>query len=250
VGGFEGVCSAISSDGSPQSHRRAEPWDHPEHTGQGRFSAPFHAIITLLPLSYYKTRADGLELEAPKKAEFMTDSTIRLRNPLLAAFLAWLVPGLGHYYQGRIGKAILYATCILGLFFLGMLMGEGKIVYWRWVSPFNSDKFCLYYPGQFFVGLPALPALIQATLNHYGQDPILWGFMAEPSQIVLNGLHPKLGKLVEIGTIYTTVAGLLNILAIYDAYEGPAFIDSEEETDRSGSSALAASGGLKPEGSA
>jgi hypothetical protein len=182
----------------------------------------------------------------------MTDTTIRLRNPLLAAFLAWLVPGLGHYYQGRKGKAILYASCILGLFLVGLLMGEGKIVYWRWVSPFNSDKFCLYYPGQFFVGLPALPALIQATLSHYGHDPILWGFMAEPSQIVLNGLHPRLGKLVEIGTIYTTVAGLLNILAIYDAYEGPAFIESDEGREASGSSAsaLAAAGELKVEGSA
>jgi hypothetical protein len=131
-----------------------------------------------------------------------------------------------------------------------MLMGECKIVYWRWVSPLNSDKFCLYYPGQFFVGLPALPALIQATLSHYGQDPILWGFMSEPSQIVLNGLHPRLGKLVEIGTIYTTIAGLLNILAIYDAYEGPAFIDTDEEEGTSRSSALAAAGELKAEGSA
>jgi len=181
----------------------------------------------------------------------MTETTIRLRNPLVAAFLAFLVPGLGHFYQGRKGKAVLYASCILGLFLMGMLMGEGKIVYWRWVSPFNSDKFCLYYPGQFFAGLPALPALIQATLNHYGYDPILWGFMAEPSQIVLNGLHPRLGKLVEIGTIYTTVAGLLNILAIYDAYEGPAFIESEEDAAGSSrSSALAAGGELKPEGSA
>ncbi len=185
--------------------------------------------------------------------------TIRLRNPLVAAFLAWLVPGLGHYYQGRKGKAVLYASCILGLFLLGMLMGEGKIVYWRWVSPFNSDKFCLYYPGQFFVGLPALPALIQATLKHYTQDPIteawhpiLWGFLAEPSQIVLNGLHPRLGKLVEIGTIYTTVAGLLNILAIYDAYEGPAFIETEDEEvgGSSRSSALASKSELKAEGSA
>ena len=52
--------------------------------------------------------------------------------------------------------------------------------------------------------------------------------MAEPPQNVINGLHPRLGKLVEIGTIYTTVAGLLNVLAIYDAYEGPAYADEDE----------------------
>ena len=179
----------------------------------------------------------------------MTEQTVSLRNPLKAAFLAWLIPGLGHFYQGRTGKGTLYAVCILGLYVAGMVMGEGKIVYWRWVNPLsNPEKFCLYYIGQFFVGLPALPALIQSTLSRYGHDAILWGFMAEPSQVVLNGLQARLGKLVEIGTIYTTVAGLLNILAIYDAYEGPAHQWYEEEPGwRSTSSNLTASGGLKPE---
>ena len=153
-----------------------------------------------------------------------------MRSPYLAAFLAWLVPGLGHYYQGRRGKAILYAVCILGLYFVGLAMGDWKIVYWRWINPFKySDKFCLYYPGQFWVGLAALPALIQGTLSYLGHEPILWGYLAEPPQIVINGLHPRLSKLVEIGTIYTTIAGLLNVLAIYDAFDGPAYSDDEDE---------------------
>ena len=181
----------------------------------------------------------------------MSEPTVSLRNPTKAAFLAWLVPGLGHFYQGRTGKGILYAVCILGLYVMGMVMGEGKIVYWRWVNPLNNpEKFCLYYLGQVFVGLPALPALIQSTLRHYGWDPILWGFMAEPSQIVLNGLQRRLSKLVEIGTIYTTVAGLLNILAIYDAYEGPAYQDFEEETAARATAQPLPAGGLRPEGSA
>jgi hypothetical protein len=181
----------------------------------------------------------------------MSEPTITLRDPLKAAFLAWLIPGWGHLYQGRKGKAILYASCILGLYVMGMVMGEGKIVYWRWVSPFNNpEKFCLYYLGQFWVGLAALPALIQGTLAHFGRDPILGGFLAEPSQNVLNGLHPRLGKLVEIGTIYTTVAGLLNILAIYDAYEGPAFQEYEEQAESTfPSNARAVAGDLKAEGS-
>jgi len=70
--------------------------------------------------------------------------------------------------------------------------------------------------------------LIQATLKWYGRDFILGGFMAEPTQNEINGLYPRLGKLVEIGTLYTTVAGLLNILAIYDALEGPAHDDGDD----------------------
>ena len=146
----------------------------------------------------------------------MSQPPINLRHPYRAALLAWLLPGMGHFYQGRTGKGWLYAICILGLYFVGLAMGEGKIVYWRWVNPLgNPEKFCLYYLGQFWVGLPALPALIQGTLTHYDLGPILWGFMAEPAQDVLNGLHPRLGKLVEIGSIYTAVAGLLNI---HDAF--------------------------------
>jgi TM2 domain-containing membrane protein YozV len=184
----------------------------------------------------------------------MTRTSIPLRKPLLAAFLAWLIPGLGHLYQGRIAKGILYATCILGLYFAGLVMGEGKIVYWRWVNPLqNPEKFNLYYVGQFFVGLPALPALIQSTLLYRGFDPVFWGFMAEPAQNAINGLHPRLGKLVEVGTIYTTIAGLLNILAIYDAYEGPADSDTEPEepaTDHAQVEAGASLAGLKAEGRA
>jgi hypothetical protein len=183
----------------------------------------------------------------------MNEPNVHLRNPLKAAFLAWLVPGLGHFYQGRTGKGTLYAVCILGLYIAGMIMGEWKIVYWRWVSPLNNpEKFCIYYLGQFWVGLPALPALIQSTLSFYGWDQshnFLWGFLAEPSQIVMNGLQAR-GKLVEIGTIYTTVAGLLNVLAIYDAYEGPAYQENEEAPASKLAAGTLGSGELRVEGSA
>jgi hypothetical protein len=181
----------------------------------------------------------------------MNEPTVHLRNSALAAFLAWLVPGLGHFYQRRTGKAILYAVCILGLYTMGMIMGEGKIVYWRWINPWNNpEKFCLYYLGQFFVGLASLPALIQSTLHYYGHDYTLWGLMAEPSQEVLNQMQPRLGKLVEIGQIYTCIAGLLNILAIYDAYEGPAYLDEPEEAAPGSATQSVPAGGIPAEGSA
>jgi len=64
--------------------------------------------------------------------------------------------------------------------------------------------------------------------------PLVWdkaigtGYSAPSVRGNLLVLHHRLGKLVEIGTIYTTVAGLLNVLAIYDALEGPAFVEGEE----------------------
>jgi hypothetical protein len=177
-----------------------------------------------------------------------TPSNVDLRNRYLAGFLAWLVPGLGHWYQGRKSKAILYASCILGLFFVGLLMGEGRNVFFRWTSPTqDSENFRFSYFCQFFAGLPTLPGLIQATLKHYGWPPIFWGYLAEPSLNQLNAVHPRLGPLVEVGWVYTVIAGLLNVLAILDAFDGPAHGDEPEETSKS---SRASSATLSPQASA
>ena len=167
------------------------------------------------------------------------DPPVDLKNPWLAAFLAWLVPGLGHAYQGRRGKAILYFVCIMGLFVVGMVVGDGKAAYWRWVSPLkDAENFRISYVFQLFTGLAALPGLIQATLREWGLSPILWGFMDAPPLTEVYGLHPRLGKLVEIGWIYTVIAGLLNVLAIYDAFAGPA-LEAETSPDEATSLATA-----------
>lgn len=178
----------------------------------------------------------------------MSRPSLNLKNPAKAALLAWMVPGLGHYYQGRHGKACLYAICILGLYFTGLALGDWRVVYWTWINPLRDpENFRISYVGQFFVGLAALPGLIQATLGHLGfRGPILWGFLAEPPPNEVFGLHPRLGKLVEVGWIYTVIAGLLNILAIYDAYEGPALVD-EPESSAAASTTLDR---LQPEGAA
>ena len=44
-------------------------------------------------------------------------------------------------------------------------------------------------------------------------------------------LHGSLGKLVELARVFTWIAGLLNLLAIWDAFEGPAYGYGDEEED-------------------
>jgi hypothetical protein len=46
----------------------------------------------------------------------------------------------------------------------------------------------------------------------------------------LDRAHRELGGRFELGVVYTMIAGLLNILAVYDAFEGPAYEDEEDET--------------------
>ena len=53
-----------------------------------------------------------------------------LRNPLLATFLTWLLPGLGHWYQRRYFKAVLFGSCVIGIYLTGLWVGRGMVVYW------------------------------------------------------------------------------------------------------------------------
>ena len=59
------------------------------------------------------------------KADLRGDTVIAdgdelyLRNRNLAAFLAWLIPGAGHYYQRRYFKSALFFVCITTSFLIG-----------------------------------------------------------------------------------------------------------------------------------
>ena len=96
------------------------------------------------------------------------------------------------------------------------VLGEGSNVY------FAKDRYAYY--GQFFAGLLSFPATLQAWLgNPENGLPILGQLQALPHENVLDHLYRNKATVFEIGTLYTTVAGLLNILVICDAYGGPVY---------------------------
>ena len=101
----------------------------------------------------------------------MTDPRIKLRNPALAALLAFLFPGAGHVYQRRYFKAAIYSVCVLGIYFWGCSLGEAKAVHFRWddqAEDGQSRQRTFGYVAQVGVGLPALPAVVQ-QLRHADQ---------------------------------------------------------------------------------
>ena len=63
---------------------------------------------------------------ATEPSEKPVEEAIDLKDPALAALLAWLVPGLGHWYQGRRAKAVLYFICIMGLFAYGVYLSSSN----------------------------------------------------------------------------------------------------------------------------
>ena len=177
-----------------------------------------------------------------------TNLEVRLKNPPVAALLAWLWPGAGHLYQKRYGKGMLFMVCILGIYFFGLALGGGHVVYASWTP--QDRRFS--YVFQLGVGLPALPAIPQNYVvmnnppieieNADGEvefvKPVLFGldFMAPPAQPVMEDgpdqlaeWHLKYNWQFEMGTLYTVVAGLLNVLAIFDAAYGPVFHAAPED---------------------
>ncbi len=94
----------------------------------------------------------------------MTDPRVNLRNPIVAAVLAYLIPGAGHFYQRRFFKAAIYFVCVLGVFFWGCSLGEAKAVHLRWDEDARHGQTrqrTLGYLAQVGVGTPALAALVQ-----------------------------------------------------------------------------------------
>ena len=195
--------------------------------------------------------------EENEKAD--AEAKIDLKDPVLAAFLAWMLPGLGHLYQRRMAKATLFFVCIMGTFLFGLYLGSsnepaivsgqkigwGRVVYWSW-RPGTAQKRWHYF-CQVGIGLPAMPAIIQAMRMRDGKKVRWGGFMAPPwipseieatdkddpnkDQPTLNDLNNHLHRFFELGTVFTMIAGLLNVLAIYDAWGGPVFGEAAKKED-------------------
>jgi hypothetical protein len=166
----------------------------------------------------------------------------------LPAVLSYLVPGLGQIYEGRVGKGILFFVCIYGLFFYGMALGSWRNVYIPHVAKREARENPLGLPptlanlysrpqflGQFWVGVVAWPAIVQYNQydpNNPSQEvPLLGQFQREPPEADYPNGAPGLNRLQtngdhtwDLGWVYTVIAGVLNIMVIYDALTGPAFL--------------------------
>lgn len=151
------------------------------------------------------------------------DPDVNLKNRFLAGLFAWLVPGLGHLYQGRFGKAVLFAVCIHGLFWTGFAMGDFKVVWFRW----DDTERTWAYLAQVGMGAATLPALWNDPAQRAWLPEPVADFELPPSEESLNQLHLRLGKLADVAIIYTIIAGLLNYFVIYDAVAGPALREEE-----------------------
>jgi len=104
---------------------------------------------------------------------------------------AWLVPGFGHLLLGRKWRALILFAAILGMFLFGLAM-RGEF----FATDTGSYLKTLGYYGEMCVGV-AMPAA--RFFGYSGGDPF---FVSS-----------------DYGTAFLVAAGMLNVLAILDAYD-------------------------------
>lgn len=109
-------------------------------------------------------------------------------NPGKAALWTLLCPGLGHWKTGRRFKAILLGSSILGLFLLGMVLGD--------FADFNRQRHPYYWVGQMMLGVPGW----LTSLACIGQK--------------FHSVMPY----QDAGLLFTTSAGFFNVIAALDAF--------------------------------
>ena len=146
----------------------------------------------------------------PRRADPATRDTngggMSARWNVAAAFAGWLLPGLGHFLLGQSRRAVVLGTTIGTLWLGGLLIGG--------VSVIDHDDHPAWFLGQVLVAPSWAADVYRLSLvsEHDG------GFAPEDDP----PFEPAYGRAHEQGTLFTSLAGLLNLLAIIDVlYRDP-----------------------------
>jgi hypothetical protein len=114
------------------------------------------------------------------------------QRAVIAAFLAWLFPGLGHFYLGKRKLAVAYAIIVALTFLLGLSF-EGR----------------LYSPDR------AQPLTFLATFAVYGA-----GLLNIVARLLTDNPGGSiLSPTYEYGCAYLLTGGLMNLLLMLDAWD-------------------------------
>jgi len=160
--------------------------------------------------------------EPRPRAASASDRPVDVPVNVLAPILGWLVPGLGHWRLGHRRRGLLVFAGVAGLYLGGLLVGGLDVIDRR------GDPW--WYCGQVLVG-PITPAVNWWRETHPPPaDP-------EDPDPGFGWVRPSFSHVNEIGTLYTTIAGMLNLIAILDAVVRRRTEDERAETEADGASA-------------
>lgn len=151
------------------------PW--PAHIDLGTFLTAFSGMLNAC-----------LACQAHFDARVPKDMRSSAPPPGLLVLAGWVVPGLGHWLQGRRVRAALVFVVVAGFVLLGTALAQG--------ANLDRERHFYYWSGQFLAGAPAW--ILEA----------LHGHALVRSEI----------RYADAGLAFAAVGGLLNILAWLDVY--------------------------------
>lgn len=134
-------------------------------------------------------------------------------HPLLPCLLAWVVPGLGHAYLGKLGRAAAFFLIVLATFALGVTSGGSASV----VDRQQPLSFLATLDG---VALGPLDLVARKlTLGE-----MVWALPDPEGDPHRQALLTRIRERVKIatyeyGSTFLLTAGLMNILLILDAFD-------------------------------
>lgn len=126
--------------------------------------------------------------------------------PYAALLLAWLVPGAGHLYLGRVARGVIIFVTISALFWVGVGIGGVLTV------DYNHERW--WFAAEMLTGVNGLA-------GWYRQKELYQRLGQAPGDSVDEKLKNEGVALVAPGEgvarAYAGVAGLLNLLCMFDA---------------------------------
>jgi hypothetical protein len=119
--------------------------------------------------------------------------------PPIVAVAGWVIPGAGYVMIGQRARGVTIGVTILALFVMGLLIGGIRVV----DSPPGYTPYQILQKPWFIPQVLAGPVTIVTTMIGHKYDP--------KDQWI------STARVNEIGTLYTAIAGLLNLMAIIDS---------------------------------
>lgn len=139
---------------------------------------------------------------------------------------------------GGLFKAVSYRPAFAGQFFIGLSAWPAVYQYFTFnfvandsgdaMSPGDvEDAIAREIPLRDRYNRPLTPAQLESLKKSGYQliDPYFGRYMRPVSEVDRNAMEREGSKFLDLGWVYTVIAGVLNILVIYDALAGPAFRD-------------------------
>lgn len=113
------------------------------------------------------------------------------RTAVMVCLVAWVVPGAGHLWLGRLSKGCIFFVALLAMFSIGLML-EGEL--------FSIE------PSQPLVALAALADLGIGASYFIAK---MFGF----------GVGRVVATTYEYGNSFLIVSGLLNMLVVLDVFD-------------------------------